>query len=76
MNVPALPLIDGARMILDFSSADFHPVTPEERLSKYRAMAEEAMMLAFLGGNREVREGYVRVAKCWTALADDLQSRG
>ena len=63
-------------MSLDFSSADFDPVTPEERLSKYRSMAEEAMMLAFLGGDREVREAYLRMAKCWTELADDLQSRG
>jgi hypothetical protein len=63
-------------MGLDFSSADFHPVTPEERLSKYRAMAEEAMMLAFLGEDREVREAYSRIAKCWTGLADDLQARG
>ena len=73
--MPALPL-DGAHMGLDFSSADFHPVTLEERLSKYRAMAEEAMMLSFLGEDRKVREGYSRIAKWWTELADDLQSRG
>jgi len=63
-------------MGLDFSSADFHPITPEERLSKYRAMAEETMMLAFFWGSREVRERYLLLAKCWTELADGLQSRG
>jgi hypothetical protein len=60
-------------MSLDFSSADFHPVTPEQRLSK--SMAEEAMMLAFWG-NREVRESYRLLAKCWTEFADFLESRG
>ena len=62
-------------MSLDFSSADFHPTTPEERLSKYRAMAEENMMMAFWG-NSELRESYLLLAKRWTELADDLQSRG
>ena len=49
-------------MSLDFSSADFRPVTPKERISKYRAMAEEAVMMAYLG-NCETREDYLLLAK-------------
>jgi len=67
MNVPALPL-KGERMNLDFSSTGFRPVTMEERISKYRAMAEEAMMLAY-GGDYETREEYLILANQWTELA-------
>jgi len=56
LNVPALPL-NGAYMGLDFSSADFQPITSEEPLSKCRAMAEEAMMLAFFWGNPKCGRG-------------------
>jgi len=44
-------------MGLDFSSADFQPITSEEPLSKCRAMAEEAMMLAFFWGNPKCGRG-------------------
>ncbi len=71
MDVPALPL-DGARISLDFSSADFQPVTREERISKCRAMAEEAIMLAFWG-SREARERYLLLAKRWAEFADEME---
>lgn len=59
-------------MILDFSSIDFHPATPDERRSKCRAMAEEAMMLA--SGGLEVRDAYLLLAKRWTELADEIEA--
>jgi hypothetical protein len=59
-------------MSLDFSSADFRPVTPKERISKYRAMAEEAVMMAYLG-NCETREDYLLLAKRWTEFADEIK---
>ena len=62
-------------MRLDFTSADFRPATREERISKCRAMAEEATMAAF-GESRDAREGYLLLSKHWTELADALERVG
>ena len=62
-------------MSLDFSSADFRPTTRQERISKCRAMAEEAVMLAHWGSD-ETREDYLLVAKHWTAFADGIGRAG
>ena len=58
-------------MISDFSSIDFHPATLEERVSKCRAMAEEATMLAY-GREYETQEAYLRLAKQWREFASDI----
>jgi len=62
-------------MSLDFSSIDFCPATRGERISKCRAMAEEAMMLAFWGSG-ETHEGYLLLAKHWTEFADEIERAG
>ena len=62
-------------MSLDFSSADFHPATREERISKCRAMAEEAVMLAYWGID-ESRDGYLLVATHWTEFAEEIERAG
>jgi hypothetical protein len=62
-------------MALDFSSADFCPATREERISRCRAMAEEAVMLAYWGSG-ESRDGYLLVAKHWTEFADAIERAG
>jgi hypothetical protein len=59
-------------MSLDFSSADFCPATREERISKCRAMAEEAVMKAYWGID-ECREGYRLLARHWTGFADEME---
>jgi hypothetical protein len=58
-------------MQLDFSSIDFRPASQEERISKCRAMAEEAMMLAY-GGDCETRADYLLLARHWTEFADEI----
>jgi len=62
-------------MSLDFSSANFCPATPEERISKCRAMAEEAVMLAYWGSD-EKREEFLLAAKLWTEFADEIERGG
>jgi hypothetical protein len=59
-------------MSLDFSSATYHPDSRAERISKCRAMAEEAKMLSSLGDD-DVRERFLLAAKCWSELADELE---
>ena len=58
-------------MILDFSSIDYHGATRAERISKCRAMAEEAQMLA--SGQSETRESFRLVASRWRELADQIE---
>jgi hypothetical protein len=62
-------------MTLDFCSTGFRPATREERISKCRAMAEEAVMLAYWGYD-ESREDYLFVAKHWTEFADEIERSG
>jgi hypothetical protein len=58
-------------MQLDFSSIGFRPASQEEWISKCRAMAEEAMMLAY-GGDCETRADYLLLARHWTEFADEI----
>ena len=58
-------------MRLDFSSIGFRPTSQEEWISKCRAMAEEAVMLAY-GGDCETQAGYLLLATHWTEFADEI----
>ena len=60
-------------MNANLSAEDFWAATPVERIAKCRHMAVQAERLA-AGANPDVRNDYLRLAKEWTALADDMQT--
>jgi hypothetical protein len=62
-------------MSFEFSSYDYRPTTRDGRISKCRAMAEEATMMAYWGGKPETREAYLLMASMWTDLADHRRNR-
>jgi hypothetical protein len=47
--------------------------TPQERLSRYRNLAEEARQAAARAGAADVGAGYAGLAKSWDDLADQLE---
>ena len=58
-------------MRFEFSSAEFRPVASNERISKCRAMAEGAEMLAYSGAS-ETQEGSLLLARQWRDLAAEI----
>jgi hypothetical protein len=49
------------------------PETPEERLARYRALAEQARRDAARAGPGELHELYLALAQRWDVLADDFE---
>jgi hypothetical protein len=59
-------------MNANLSADDFWAATPVERIAKCRHMAAQAARLA-AAARADVRNDYLRLAKEWAALADDMQ---
>jgi hypothetical protein len=47
--------------------------TPQERLSRYRNLADDARQAAARAGAPDVQAGYAGLAKSWDDLADQLE---
>jgi hypothetical protein len=56
----------------NFKADEFSRLSPAERVSWCRQMAEEAERLAEAASPR-VRNAYVELARQWTSLADEIQ---
>ena len=49
------------------------PESPEERLARYRALAEAARKDAARAGPGELRDLYLMLGQRWDALGDDFE---
>lgn len=47
----------------------------EQRLSRYRQLSEQARQKAELMPTLDLREGYLKLARDWRALAEDIERR-
>jgi hypothetical protein len=57
----------------NFKADEFSRLTPSERVTWCRQMAEEATRLADAAVSSPVRTAYVELANQWTALANEIE---